>query len=101
MPSEYRQHSSADVQECMDLLRGLEASRSGASKGRAIIEHLLEMSAAREDSGKDEAVPPFLVDYGGMGWVQLPGSGLFGYEAVGTDLFAVWQQMRMWIRNET
>lgn len=57
---------------------------SGASKGRAIIEHLLETSAEKEVVDRNGVL-------GGAGggmeefWPQMPGSELFVYEAFGTE----------------
>lgn len=91
MPQELRQQSLQLVEKCMQLLQGLQNSWPGAGRGRAIVEHLLEVSIAHETSVQNPVATPGFDDLG-LGWGQLPGSDLFGYETVGAEFFDVWRQ---------
>ena len=88
MPPEQRQDSLPDVQKCIRFLEGLELSWSGASKGRAIIEHLMKATSDGEYGAEKEEVPPGFDDFG-LSWGQMPGSELFGFETFGTEFFDV------------
>jgi hypothetical protein len=88
MPLEHRQDTLPDVHKCIRLLEGLELSWSGASKGRAIIEHLMKITAEGDGVGAHEEAPPGYDDFG-MSWGQMPGSELFGFETFPTEFFDV------------
>lgn len=63
-------------------------SWSGASKGRAIIEHLMKSTTDGDGTGNNEEAPPGYDDFG-LSWGQMPGSELFGFETFATDFFDV------------
>lgn len=65
----------------------MELSWSGASKGRAIIEHL--MRAGRRDGATEKDEPPAGQEDFGLSWDQMPGSELFGFEDLGSEFFNV------------
>lgn len=91
MPSEQREQSLADVQKCIQVLKALETSWSGASKGCAIIEHLLRIGPTRENHQHDAA--PFNLEDYGVGWGHLPGTEFSGYDATGSEFLDIWQHM--------
>ncbi|CAI6014040.1 unnamed protein product [Clonostachys chloroleuca] len=81
IPEHPREKAHADVEKCIRFLKGLESTCSGASKGRAIIEHLLKDSSALNLDG---SLADLLNDPN-TSWNQLPGSELFSYSSFSPD----------------
>lgn len=88
MPPEQRHNVLPDVHKSIRLLEGLELSWSGASKGRAIIEHLMKITAEGDGIGDNEEPIPGYDDFG-LSWGHMPGSELFGFDAFGSEFFGV------------
>jgi hypothetical protein len=93
MPGRPKDQSLADVDKCMNFLKDLEVTWSGAGKSRAIIEQLLHDPGRDLKSTERPTLKRSWAEFDvseGLSWDQLPASELFSYEASGTDLLGRW-----------
>lgn len=82
MPEYPREEAIPDVKKCIRFLEGLEMTWSGARKGRAILESLLQDPGQKKKRSRAE----FEADSNFLN-AQVPGLEVFGYEFFDLDLF--------------